>query len=130
LGELKDSEIEEVKARVLREQIGERLAAISNADFSTPQMDRRKAADAIPDRPALRAKGSRPGEGREPKAFGGRIEASGNPRQRHRDAPPSRAASPTPRPGKGRSKNAPRQPDSINKRNAKPRLSLPPKGRR
>jgi 23S rRNA pseudouridine2605 synthase len=38
LGELKEGEIEEVKARVLREQIGERLTAISGADFSSPHI--------------------------------------------------------------------------------------------
>jgi 23S rRNA pseudouridine2605 synthase len=129
LGELKDGEIEEVKARVLREQIGERLAAISGADFSTPQMDRRKTADAAPERPASRENKSKI-DGRKPKAFGGFIERSGKPRQHGRDAPPSRSASPTPRPEKGRARNAPRHSDRSNERNARPRLSLLPKGKR
>jgi 23S rRNA pseudouridine2605 synthase len=129
LGELKDGEIEEVKARVLREQIGERLAAISGADFSTPQTDRRKTADAAPERPASRENKSKI-DGRKPKAFGGFIERSGKPRQHGRDAPPSRSASPTPRPEKSRARNAPRHPDRSNKRNARPRLSFSPKGKR
>jgi 23S rRNA pseudouridine2605 synthase len=36
LGELKEGEVEEVPTRVLREQLGLRLAALSGADFSTP----------------------------------------------------------------------------------------------
>ena len=131
LGELKDGEIEEVKARVLRDQIGERIAAISGADFSTPQMDRRKAADAAPERPASRENKSKSKiESRKPQASGGRIEATHKPRRDGRDAPPSRSASPTSRSERGRSRNAPRPPGRSKKTNGKPRLSLPPKGRR
>jgi 23S rRNA pseudouridine2605 synthase len=36
LGELKEGGVEEVPTRVLREQLGARLAALSGADFSTP----------------------------------------------------------------------------------------------
>jgi 23S rRNA pseudouridine2605 synthase len=36
LGELPQGEIEEVKTRTLREQLGERLAALAGADFSRP----------------------------------------------------------------------------------------------
>ena len=36
LGELAEGEVEEVPTRVLREQLGERIAALSNADFSAP----------------------------------------------------------------------------------------------
>jgi 23S rRNA pseudouridine2605 synthase len=36
LGELTEGEVEEVRTRVLREQLGARLAALSSADFSTP----------------------------------------------------------------------------------------------
>ncbi len=36
LGELTESEVEEVPTRVLREQLGARLATLSGADFSTP----------------------------------------------------------------------------------------------
>src|SRR6185312_11560745 len=36
LGELAEGEIEEVRTRVLREQLGERVAALSGADFSAP----------------------------------------------------------------------------------------------
>jgi len=36
LGELREGEVEEVRTRVLREQLGERVAALSGADFSGP----------------------------------------------------------------------------------------------
>jgi 23S rRNA pseudouridine2605 synthase len=36
LGELREGEVEEVRTRVLREQVGERIAALSGADFSAP----------------------------------------------------------------------------------------------
>jgi 23S rRNA pseudouridine2605 synthase len=36
LGELAESEVEEVKTRVLREQLGEKIAALAGADFARP----------------------------------------------------------------------------------------------
>jgi 23S rRNA pseudouridine2605 synthase len=129
LGELKDGEIEEVKARVLREQIGERLAAISGADFSTPQMDRRKGSDALRYPPALQTTNSKTRETGKPKALAARPESGGKSRQHGRDAPPSRSASPSGL-ARGRGKTAPRHPDRDNKTKSRPRLSLPPKGKR
>ena len=40
LGELAEGEVEEVPTRVLREQLGERIAALSRADFSAPVVSR------------------------------------------------------------------------------------------
>jgi len=40
LGELREGEVEEVRTRVLREQLGERIAAVSGADFSAPVIAR------------------------------------------------------------------------------------------
>ena len=37
LGELREGEIEEVRTRVLREQLGDKLVKLSGADFSTPR---------------------------------------------------------------------------------------------
>lgn len=37
LGELREGEVEEVRTRVLREQLGEKLARLSGADFSAPR---------------------------------------------------------------------------------------------
>jgi 23S rRNA pseudouridine2605 synthase len=125
LGELKEGEIEEVKARVLREQIGERLAAISGADFSTPQMDRRKGSDALAGPPALQIKNSKMNENGQSKVFAGRTETN-KPRQHGRDAPPSRSAAPSGL-ARGRDKSGPRHPDRSKKTKSRPRLSLPPK---
>jgi 23S rRNA pseudouridine2605 synthase len=36
LGELPEGEVEEVKTRVLREQLGEKVAALAGADFNRP----------------------------------------------------------------------------------------------
>jgi 23S rRNA pseudouridine2605 synthase len=44
LGDLAPGEIEEVKTRVLREQIGERIAALMHADFSGPRIEQREFA--------------------------------------------------------------------------------------
>jgi 23S rRNA pseudouridine2605 synthase len=54
LGDLAPGEIEEVKTRVLREQIGERVAALMHADFSAPRIERREFA--TPPSPPPRSK--------------------------------------------------------------------------
>ena len=43
LGELAEGDVEEVRTRVLREQLGERIAALSGADFSAPVIVRPQA---------------------------------------------------------------------------------------
>jgi 23S rRNA pseudouridine2605 synthase len=128
LADLKEGEIEEVKARVLREQIGERLAAISGADFSTPQMDRRKGSDALLGPPALHTKTKATLHG-EQKVVRGRTQAGGKPQQQRRDAPPSRSAKPTAA-ARGSNKRAPRHLDRSNKTKSRPRLSLTSKRKR
>src|SRR6476469_9904362 len=40
LGDLPDGAVEEIKTRALREQIGERIAAVAGADFSGPLVER------------------------------------------------------------------------------------------
>lgn len=45
LGDLAEGAVEEVKTRILREQIGERLAAASGADFSAPIIEREAPAE-------------------------------------------------------------------------------------
>ena len=44
LGDLPDGAVEEVHARVLREQLGERIAQAAGADFSAPMTERERAA--------------------------------------------------------------------------------------
>jgi 23S rRNA pseudouridine2605 synthase len=55
LGELAEGAVEEVRTRVLREQLGERLVALSEADFSSP----------IAPPPALAHKEEEPGTARQ-----------------------------------------------------------------
>jgi 23S rRNA pseudouridine2605 synthase len=56
LGELADGAVEEVKTRALREQIGERIAAVSGADFSGPLVERELPVFKPPPRqPEVRA---------------------------------------------------------------------------
>lgn len=45
LGELAEGQVEEVKTRVLREQLGEKLAALAGADFNRPVADEKSADD-------------------------------------------------------------------------------------
>jgi 23S rRNA pseudouridine2605 synthase len=45
LGELAEGQVEEVKTRVLREQLGEKIAALAGADFNRPAQDDKTAAD-------------------------------------------------------------------------------------
>jgi 23S rRNA pseudouridine2605 synthase len=40
LGELAEGDVEEVKTRVLREQLGERVAVLAGADFAAPRIER------------------------------------------------------------------------------------------
>lgn len=45
LGEIAEGQVEEVKTRVLREQLGEKLAALAGADFNRPVADEKSADD-------------------------------------------------------------------------------------
>jgi 23S rRNA pseudouridine2605 synthase len=62
LGELPEGAVEEVKTRVLRDQLGDRIAALSGADFSAPivAMVTATGEEAGAERAAVRT-GSRPG---------------------------------------------------------------------
>jgi 23S rRNA pseudouridine2605 synthase len=59
LNDLPDGAVEEVKTRALREQIGDRLAAISGADFSGPIAEREEAEEpVVPRHPEARDRDS------------------------------------------------------------------------
>jgi 23S rRNA pseudouridine2605 synthase len=45
LGELAEGQVEEVKTRVLREQLGEKIAALAGADFNRPAQDGKRVDD-------------------------------------------------------------------------------------
>jgi len=56
LGDLPDGAVEEIKTRALREQIGERIAAVAGADFSGPLVEREAPVEKAPLRqPEVRA---------------------------------------------------------------------------
>ena len=48
LGDLAEGQVEEVKTRVLREQLGERVAKLAGADFARPEQDESGGADEAP----------------------------------------------------------------------------------
>ena len=55
LGDLDEGEVEEVRTRVLREQLGERVIAASGADFSTPPTPPPQRREPPPERREARA---------------------------------------------------------------------------
>jgi 23S rRNA pseudouridine2605 synthase len=58
LGDLAEGAVEEVRTRTLREQLGERVAALAGADFSGPRVER-EAAPSPAAGPKAPARGSR-----------------------------------------------------------------------
>jgi 23S rRNA pseudouridine2605 synthase len=111
LGELPEGDVEEIRTRYLRDQLGERIATASGADFEGPIVQHREAvSDAdepkalaksekplrrhpgersrTPGSPEIRSKGHKPGK---PEL---RVRASKDdrPRARHSEARPQRAA--------------------------------------
>ncbi len=62
LAELAEGEVEEVKTRVLREQLGEKIAALAGADFNRPMPGEAetKSEDEAAEARAARSRSSRP----------------------------------------------------------------------
>ncbi|HEY1783676.1 MAG TPA: pseudouridine synthase [Roseiarcus sp.] len=92
LGDLPEGEVMEVRTRVLRDQLGVKLAKEANANFD--------ADLSVRDEPAPeRGEGERPRESRGPREIRGRAPAQGRPdrgaggesRRFERDVPPRRA---------------------------------------
>ena len=109
LGDLPDGAVEEVKTRALREQIGERIAAVAGADFSGPLVEREaefRPVHGSPRHPEVRAERASKGDG--PRDAAGKL---GGLRGRH----PSRAASRPPQ-------------DDGERRNARPEYRKRPRG--
>jgi 23S rRNA pseudouridine2605 synthase len=99
LGELPEGAAMEVKTRALREQLGERIAALAGADFSGPLVERaeREPVPTSPRPPEVRPRasaarpggaskgdGPRPGNERVAKS-GGRPSFEGRPRRTAQD---------------------------------------------
>ena len=66
LGELAEGAVEEVRTRVLREQLGERVAALSGADFSAPIVPPPTPQQQEKPRREERQRSARPAAAREP----------------------------------------------------------------
>src|SRR4051812_44118134 len=81
LGDLAEGQVEEVKTRVLRDQLGERIAAVAGADFSGPLIER-DAKGPGPQRPFRdpEARAERASKG------GGAGDAVGKRQQRGRQS--------------------------------------------
>src|SRR4051812_18626176 len=80
LGELPPAAVEEVKTRALREQLGERIAAIAGADFSGPLVERDGELQPAPSsirHPEVRAKRASKGAG--PGGAARKRESRGRP---------------------------------------------------
>ncbi len=103
LGELEEGEVEEIRSRVLRDQLGEELMAKAGTDFEAPRRDEMpvapRRAPAGDDRPRRR-EGSAAGRGpshdeRSDKPWKRTVwrDAEAEP-QRERRAPPRRGADP------------------------------------
>jgi 23S rRNA pseudouridine2605 synthase len=79
LGELTEGGIEEVRTRHLREQLGERVAALAGADFTAPIVQREAPAAPPPERHSeVRRRGEAQDHDPGPRARGGSrdIEAA------------------------------------------------------
>ena len=59
LGDMGEGEVREIRGRVLRDQLGERLIAASGADFDAPVDQPRPAADALGDLPERKTGGGK-----------------------------------------------------------------------
>ena len=100
LGELPPGAIEEVRTRALRDQLGERLAALAGADFAGPRIEREAAATAseAPRQARPNGRGEPAREGRPPRHRGRpdgarpqQAAAKRKPRDSERIGEPERA---------------------------------------
>ena len=125
LGDLSEGAIEEVKTRTLRDQLGDRIAALASADFSGPRIERKAAAVSAPHRkPAVAAQG-------DPRRRTGRS-APASPDARVRPPPQDQAERKRPpRTRKNRRRDAERfgQPE-LARREKKARGRRSPPGKR
>ncbi len=112
LGELPEGDVEEIRTRYLRDQLGERIATASGADFEGPIVQHREAVSDDDDEPKALAKSEKPSrrypeersrtsgspdirsKGRKSgkPELRGRASKDDRPRPRHPEARPQRAA--------------------------------------
>jgi 23S rRNA pseudouridine2605 synthase len=142
LGELPDGAVEEVKTRALREQLGERIAAVAGADFSGPLGERegpvgkaflRRPPEVRAPEPAIRPSrekapqaskrgGRRGAPDRNPGKSGRSSPHLGSPRGRTDNAPSRQG-----RPGKN-SPHRPARNEGARKRGRDDDRTSPPRG--
>ena len=85
LGDLAEGAIEEVRTRILREQLGERLAALAGADFSAPLAEHAPGPKPVSSRhPEARGANRRASKSDGPRV-GGRSSFETRPRRTPRD---------------------------------------------
>jgi len=84
LGELAEGAVEEVRTRVLREQLGERVAALSDADFSAP---------VIPPPPPEKQEAPRRNERQRSAASGSRPDKATRDKSKQRKSPKHKSPS-------------------------------------
>lgn len=86
LGDMRDGEVMEVKTRVLRDQLGERLIAEAGCDFTAPVVAREaeESRPPPPQRIARAARAERPGRNERP----ARSSAQERPLRERPDKPP------------------------------------------
>jgi 23S rRNA pseudouridine2605 synthase len=104
LGDLAEGDVAEVPTRVLRDQLGERLAKAAGADFSGPIVERKKEAERAPPRPRAKQGGEEQPDRRTKSKDRGTTQKKEFQRPRRgegarpsfdeRDRTPTRAAAP------------------------------------
>jgi 23S rRNA pseudouridine2605 synthase len=121
LGEVPEGGVEEVKTRVLREQLGERIVRLAGADFSAPLVERR--SEAAPPRQAERTDPS----ASEPGPRHAREGKQARPQRQVR-----RPAAAAAKPGIGRGRHFDEAKPPVRKRGRRPpderRQGAPPRG--
>jgi 23S rRNA pseudouridine2605 synthase len=100
LGDLPEGEVAEVPTRILRDQLGEKLAKAAGADFSAPVVERERPRDPTARRPPADGKRDAPPTSNKGEAASGK---GGKHRPRTADRPKKKAVAKSPfhRPSRG-----------------------------
>jgi 23S rRNA pseudouridine2605 synthase len=115
LGEVAEGAVEEVPTRVLREQLGERVVAQSNADFSAPIIARPQPAEDEAPRKDRRQRPAGPRDDGRPSRHGDRPGRQDARPSKHGDRPSEHGD----RPGRHRDRSS-KQSDRPSEQSARP----------
>ena len=91
LGDLAEGEVVEARTRVLRDQLGPRLAREAGVDFDAPLLERAEPEPAPPPRESAPPVARRHAPARRPRRCAGRGRAEPRPRDAPRREPPRSA---------------------------------------